>query len=634
MKRKLLLSVSGFALFLIPNFTFSQTAPDLGPAATFVLFSTVGAVSNVGISQVTGNVGSNSAAGSGFGNINGQMHATDALTAGASLALQLAYNDLSTQAPDSAIAPQLGNGQVLRPDVYSVAGACVLSGVLTLDGNNDPNAVFILKLNGVDFNSTTGASIKLINGALACNVFFRVVGATNLVANTTFRGNLISSAAIVLGTGVFVEGRMLTTIGAITVNGITAGFPIGCGSPYLTGPAVANSGTAGCYSLLTTTGAMNNTGISTIDGDVGTNTGTLSGFDALLVGGMIHPIPDQSTQRASDDLTILYNYLNSLPCDIELLYPAQFGRSQVLTPHVYCMNAAAMLTDTIFLDAQGNVDAVFVIKVDGGALGTSTFANVTLRNGTQAKNVFFKVEGAISIATNSNFAGTLVANNDAVNIAIGTKLAGHAFSTTGAINTHDVTITTDLAACEAALPLTILSFNGTIKEDVATISWVTENNNGASYFEVQKSNDLVNWEVLGTVQAVETSTAEKTYTLLDTKAVGGNNYYRLKQINKDGNSKYYGTITLNNRSLFTKFAVSVYPNPAVGIFNIAISVKEATKARVEILDIAGRSVSNDVINAKMGLNVISKSIQGIPSGTYLIRVVTSTEQITERLIIK
>lgn len=621
-------------MLLFPAAIFGQSAPDLGPAATFVLFSTVGAVSNVGISQITGNVGSNSAAGSGFGNINGQMHATDGLTAGAALALQLAYIDLGTQAPDSAIAPQLGNGQVLRPDVYSVAGACVLSGVLTLDGNNDPNAVFVFQLNGVDFNSTTGASIELINGALACNVFFRVAGATNLVANTTFRGNLISSAAIVLGTGAFVEGRMLTTIGAITVNGITAGFPIGCGSPYLTGPAAADLGTAACYSLLTTTGAMNNTGISTIDGDVGTNTGSLSGFDPLLVGGMIHPIPDESTQKASDDLKILYNYLNGLTCDIELLYPAQFGRNQVLTPHVYCMNAAAMLTDTIFLDAQGNPDAVFVIKVDGGALGTSTFANVTLRNGTQAKNVFFKVEGAISIATNSNFAGTLVANNDAVNIAIGTKLAGHAFSTTGAINTHDVTITTDLDACNLALPLSVLSFNGILKENIATLSWSTENSVGASYFEVQKSGDAAKWEVLGTVKAVELSNADTKYTMLDTSPNAGENYYRLKQVNKDGSFKYYGTIRLNYRSLLAKFAVSVYPNPATGIFNIAISVKEPTKARVEILDIAGRLVSMDIINAKTGLNIISKSIHNLSPGSYLVKVDTGTEQTTKRLIIK
>ena len=70
MKKQLLNAVTGLVC-LLPASLFSQTAPVLGPAASFVLFSSIGAVTNVGISQVTGNVGSNSAAGTGFGNING-----------------------------------------------------------------------------------------------------------------------------------------------------------------------------------------------------------------------------------------------------------------------------------------------------------------------------------------------------------------------------------------------------------------------------------------------------------------------------------------------------------------------------------------------------------------------------------
>lgn len=81
--------------------------------------------------------------------------------------------------------------------------------------------------------------------------------------------------------------------------------------------------------------------------------------------------------------------------DIELLYPAQFGQNLVLTPHTYTMKSATFLTDTLSLNAQGNPDAVFVIKTTG-ALGTSSNAKVLLINGTQAKNVYWKVDGAVS----------------------------------------------------------------------------------------------------------------------------------------------------------------------------------------------------------------------------------------------
>ena len=135
----------------------------------------------------------------------------------------------------------------------------------------------------------------------------------------------------------------------------------------------------------------------------------------------------------------VYNYLNTLPYDIELLYPTQFGNNLVLTPHTYLMNAAATLTDTVFLNAQGNADAVFVIQING-ALSTSTYANVALINGTQAKNVFWKVEGAASINNYSVFKGTIICNNGALGaFNTGVMLDGRALLTTGALTTTAMT---------------------------------------------------------------------------------------------------------------------------------------------------------------------------------------------------
>src|ERR1041385_7375933 len=72
MKNKLLLSMTAVALLSFPDSNFAQ-APTLGTAADFVLFSTNGQVSNSGISQVTGNVGTNNGSSVFFGNVNGDM---------------------------------------------------------------------------------------------------------------------------------------------------------------------------------------------------------------------------------------------------------------------------------------------------------------------------------------------------------------------------------------------------------------------------------------------------------------------------------------------------------------------------------------------------------------------------------
>jgi len=439
MKKTLHNVLTALMLLLMPIVTLSQIAPDLGVASTFVLFTSSGAVTNVGMSQITGNVGSNSGPVTGFGNVNGQMHSGDAVTGDAAFDLNIAYNNIASQAATIFPGIALGGGQVLTPAVFGVPAPSVLSGILTLDGLGDPDACFIFQMNGA-FSADPGASIALINGTQACNVFWKVEGAVTLATGVDFKGNLIVNGAITLTSGDDLEGRALSMVGAVGVTSVKASTPIGCGSPILMGPLAPPLGITECFALFTSIGAMTNTGITHIDGDIGTNNGPLTGFDPLLVNGTIHTPPDGATAQAALDIIVLYTALNILTCDIELLYPAQFGNSQVLTPHVYCMSSAAHLTDTIFLDAQGSPDAVFVIQING-ALTTSTYSNVVLLGGTQASNVYWKVEGSADISGYSIFRGTLLTNNGAITMAYGDTLDGRALSTNGAITIADGNIT-------------------------------------------------------------------------------------------------------------------------------------------------------------------------------------------------
>jgi hypothetical protein len=237
-----------------------------------------------------------------------------------------------------------------------------------------------------------------------------------------------------------LEGRALSIAGAISVNGVLAYTPIGCGSPTLTGPSAPTIASTACYALFSSSGAVTNVGATQITGDIGTNVGSTSGFNTSSVTGFIHPIPDASTQTCASDLLVVYNYLNALPFDIQLLYPAQFGHNLVLTPHTYLLNAATVLTDTLYLNAEGNTSAVFVIQVSG-AFSTGTFSKVILTNGTQAANVYWKIDGAVSINNNSSFVGTLIANNGNIILNSGVTINGSAFTTTGSLTTDAVTVT-------------------------------------------------------------------------------------------------------------------------------------------------------------------------------------------------
>lgn len=439
MKKKIQVVILTVAIALSSRAISSGQAPDLGTAADFVLFSSSGAVSNTGNSHLTGNVGTNSGSSTAFGNVDGLMHDNDAASAQASKDLLTAYNKLNNTVAGFFPAALLGNGQKLNAGVYSIPTAATLNLGLTLDAQGHADAVFIFKIDG-SFSTNAAAKIYLANGAQACNVFWKVEGLVSMASGTTMRGTIIANnAAVTMHTGDTLEGRALSTTGAITVDGITAYTPIGCGSAVLTGPKAPELGTTACYSLFSSNGEVSNSGTTHITGDIGSNKGSASGFNPLFVTGHIHALPDNSTQACAADLLGVYQYLNALSPDIELLYPAQFGSNLVLTPHTYVMKGAAALTDTIVFNAQGNANAVFVVQI-AGALSTSTYSNVKLINGAQAKNVYWKVEGAVTINNYSVFRGTIVCNNGAMLLLnTGVVLDGRALSTGGALTTMAVT---------------------------------------------------------------------------------------------------------------------------------------------------------------------------------------------------
>jgi hypothetical protein len=528
MKTKLLKKISAFSLLLIPSIHFAQTIT-LGTAANFVLFSTNGALTNTGISQLTGNVGTNSGSSTAFGNVNGQMHDQDLVSGQCSSDVLSAYNQLNATTATLFPASLLGNGQVLLAGVYSISAATTLNLDLTLNAQGNANAVFIFKIQG-PFSANANSKIKLINGAQACNVFWKVEGLVNIASGTTMRGTVIANnAAINMNSGDTLEGRALSTAGAVTVNGVLAYTPIGCNSTLLTGPSAPNLASTACFAIFSGNGPVTNSNNTHATGDVGTNVGLTTGYNALFVTGTIHPIPDGVTTTCASDLGNVYTYLNTLPYDIELLYPIQFGNSLVLTPHTYLMNGSTVLTDSLYLNAEGNANAVFVIQVNG-AFSTSTYAKVILINGTQAKNVFWKIDGAVSINNFAKFKGTIIANNAAISLNKGAIIEGRALTTNGALNTDSINVVMP-AGCSTTVgfnSLNIKTHNDMVSfyPNPFTTSISVIVNNASE----NNSSELKIYDVLGKLELNLIITQKNT--TIDVNLSKGIHYYHV--INMDG----------------------------------------------------------------------------------------------------
>jgi len=670
MKKKLLHIVTVAALLSFPMVNPAQ-APNLGTAANFVLFTGVGAVTQSGISHLTGNVGSNSGSSTGFGNVDGVMNDQNGASSLASTNLIAAYNQLNSTIAGFFPSSALGNA-TLSAGVYSISAAATLTSSLTLDGQNNPNAVFIFQIGG-SFSTGAGSKIVLINGAKACNVFWKIDGLVSMAAGTIMKGTVIANnAGIVIGAGCTLEGRALSTNGAIGVTNLFGYTPIGCGSPFLTGPASPTLASTACYALFTSNGPATNVGNTKLIGDVGTNVGLTTGYNPLLVTGMIHPIPDGSTGACMSDLLNVYTYLNTLPYDIELLYPAQFGNSLVLTPHSYVMNSAVTFIDTLFLNGQGNANAVFVIKVNG-AFNTGTYANVVLTNGTQAKNVFWKIDGALNINNFSNFKGTMIVNNGAINLNKGMSLIGRALSTNGALSTDSVKVsipslsltanssTTVLCSGKTAT-LTATGANSYTWNPGGTGSTITVNPTTNTTYTLSGTNGMcingtstisvivnpsptvttvTNFSVLCTGHvAVITANGANTYTW-NTNAVTANitisptvtTTYTV--VGTSGGCTNTSTITQVvspctdiNKNGKIDSDILIYPNPNNGQFTIQFATI-SENMNVEIYNFVGQMVSKEEVTGTS----LSIDLHNLATGIYQVRVLENNTVIKHAKVI-
>ena len=195
-------------------------APCLGTTSGFALFTAIGAFSNVdSATYVTGNVGTNAGEFTAFptGTVIGQIYVADTVSLQAASDVITAYNCLGAISCDSAIFTPFGYGQTFTTGVYCLAGATSLTGNIILDGQGNPDALFIFKVGGA-LSTTVSSNIILINSASMGNVYWQIDGTFASGDSSVFIGTIIANGAISLMEGSSLLGRGLSIAGAISLH--------------------------------------------------------------------------------------------------------------------------------------------------------------------------------------------------------------------------------------------------------------------------------------------------------------------------------------------------------------------------------------------------------------------------------
>ena len=301
---------------------------------------------------------------------------------------------------------------------------------------------------------------------------------------------------------------------------------------------------------------------------------------------------------------------------------------------------------------------------------------VLLRVGSTAtNNGFFDYSNSANFATGSGGIGTLTDNgvelNPAVSIDAGATCEidlsstasgmeaydwafdGTTIATNGADGTLDLTgadfpdaagpHTLTVVGCpeytisidvtnvclEAVLPVELVSFNGKEKGNVNILEWTTASEVNNDFFEVQRSTDGVDFETLESIRGNGTSHTVSHYSFIDEKPASIS-YYRLQQVDFDGRSEFSNIVTIK-RDLI-KDDAKVFPSPVQDQLTISYQANTNKALTMSITDVTGRVVINKSVNAVKGNNEFYLDLANLPTGTYMTRLSSGTENISQVII--
>ena len=163
------------------------------------------------------------------------------------------------------------------------------------------------------------------------------------------------------------------------------------------------------------------------------------------------------------------------------------------------------------------------------------------------------------------------------------------------------------------LPLSLLSFSAKKLNSSIQLNWTTDHEINTSHFDIERSSDGAAFAKTGTVTAINTNRRNE-YNFTDVQPFSGTNYYRLKQVDKDGRFTYSPVIKISISGSDLVFAIT--PNPANNFIHITYPGKKEM-VTIRLHDALGRLVKQETTRGQL---VIKIPVQDLKQGLYFIEL--------------
>ena len=203
--------------------------------------------------------------------------------------------------------------------------------------------------------------------------------------------------------------------------------------------------------------------------------------------------------------------------------------------------------------------------------------------------------------------------------------------TTTQITNIETELTNKWGLC-IVLPVELTDFSGVALQDKIQLSWQTASEYNNSGFEIEHGNDARNWTTIDFVKGEGTTFEQQSYSLIHSSPHQGLNYYRLKQLDFDGQFTYSPIISVNHQSDLSH--ISLFPNPVRHVVTLHLQTDFTGKGAVHLYGPLGQLVQRHMFLGEGIKTNYSFDLDGLAAGVYLAIVQIGPKKWEERLVVK
>ncbi|TAE46707.1 MAG: T9SS C-terminal target domain-containing protein [Bacteroidetes bacterium] len=190
-----------------------------------------------------------------------------------------------------------------------------------------------------------------------------------------------------------------------------------------------------------------------------------------------------------------------------------------------------------------------------------------------------------------------------------------------------------LGVPENVLPVEYLSFSANARKEDVLLTWSTAQEENNERFDIERSFNGQTYEVIGTVSGAGSSSLPQQYSFVDAQPRTGINYYRLRQVDFNGNSDLSDVEEVRFAADKQLTILAAWPNPTSGDLNLQLNMPQAGNAALTLYNIQGQAVQSQTLSLDAGIQETAITLQRLPAGLYLYRL-TLNGQVVEGKIVR